>query len=85
MGDELTIKNSDGLVPGATPAVIKHCRDPINPGGGGAALALKADLASPALTGNPTAPTQAPGDDSTRIATTAFVEARASAIDGGTA
>ena len=50
-----------------------------------AALALKADLASPALTGNPTAPTQAPGDDSTRIATTAFVEARASAIDGGTA
>ena len=50
-----------------------------------AALALKADLASPALTGTPTAPTQAPGNDSTRIATTAFVEARASAIDGGTA
>lgn len=50
-----------------------------------AALALKADVASPALTGNPTAPTQAPGNDTTRIATTAFVEARASVIDGGTA
>ncbi len=38
-----------------------------------AADALKAPLASPALTGNPTAPTQAAGNSSTRIATTAFV------------
>ena len=38
-----------------------------------AALDLKAPLASPALTGNPTAPTQAPGNVSTRLATTAFV------------
>lgn len=37
------------------------------------ALAAKAPLASPALTGNPTATTQAAGDNSTRIATTAFV------------
>jgi hypothetical protein len=37
------------------------------------ALAGKAPLASPALTGNPTAPTQAAGDNSTRLATTAFV------------
>ena len=36
-------------------------------------LALKAPLASPALTGNPTAPTQATGNDSTRLATTAWV------------
>lgn len=35
----------------------------------------RAPLASPALTGNPTAPTQAAGNDSTRIATTAFVAA----------
>src|SRR5690606_40207282 len=35
----------------------------------------KAPVASPALTGNPTAPTQAPGNNSTRIATTAFVAA----------
>lgn len=33
----------------------------------------KADLASPAFTGNPTATTQAAGNSSTRIATTAFV------------
>ncbi len=39
-----------------------------------AALDLKAPLASPALTGNPTAPTQAPGNNTTRIATTAFVQ-----------
>ena len=37
------------------------------------ALATKAPLASPALTGNPTAPTQSAGNNSTRIATTAFV------------
>ena len=33
-----------------------------------------APIASPAFTGTPTAPTQALGDDSTKIATTAFVE-----------
>lgn len=33
-----------------------------------------ADLASPAFTGNPTAPTQATSDDSTKIATTAYVK-----------
>src|SRR5690349_7740392 len=32
------------------------------------ALALKAALASPALTGNPTAPTQSAGNNSTRLA-----------------
>ncbi len=39
------------------------------------AMDLKAPLASPALTGNPTAPTQSVGDGSTKIATTAFVQA----------
>ena len=38
------------------------------------ALALKAPLASPALTGNPTAPTQAQFDADTSLATTAFVQ-----------
>jgi len=38
------------------------------------ALALKAPLASPALTGNPTAPTQSQGDNSTKIATTAYAD-----------
>jgi len=37
-------------------------------------LDLKATLASPALTGNPTAPTQSAGNNSTRLATTAYVD-----------
>lgn len=37
-------------------------------------LALKAPLASPALTGNPTAPTPAQFNNSTQLATTAFVK-----------
>ena len=39
------------------------------------ALTLKADLASPALTGTPTAPTAAGGTNTTQLATTAFVAA----------
>jgi hypothetical protein len=40
-------------------------------------VASKAPLASPALTGVPTAPTAAPGTNTTQIATTAFVDAAA--------
>ena len=40
----------------------------------------KADLESPDLTGNPTAPTQSTGDDSTRLATTAWVRSAMSNI-----
>lgn len=39
-----------------------------------AADALLAPLASPALTGNPTAPTQTAGNNSTRLATTAYAD-----------
>lgn len=39
-----------------------------------AALALKAPLASPAFTGNPTAPTPAVADNDTSLATTEFVK-----------
>lgn len=46
------------------------------------ALAAKAPLASPAFTGNPTVPTQSPGNNSTRIASTAFVQAAVSAGSG---
>lgn len=46
------------------------------------ALALKADLASPALSGTPTAPTPTAGDNTTKIATTAFVK---SAVDASLA
>lgn len=45
------------------------------------ALGLKAPLASPALTGTPTAPTASSTDNSTQIATTAFVT---SAVAGAT-
>lgn len=38
------------------------------------ALALKANLASPSLTGTPTAPTATAGTNTTQIATTAFVQ-----------
>ncbi|HIA3415700.1 TPA: tail fiber protein [Escherichia coli] len=46
------------------------------------ALALKAPLASPALTGIPTAPTAAQGTNNTQIATTAYVRATISALVG---
>lgn len=42
-------------------------------------LALKAPLASPALTGTPTAPTAAADTKTTQLATTAFVYAALSA------
>ncbi len=41
-----------------------------------------AALASPALTGNPTAPTQSAGNNSTRLATTAYVDAAVIAMAG---
>ena len=47
--------------------------------------ALKANLASPALTGNPTAPTASEGDDDTSIATTAFVTTAVAASPFGSA
>lgn len=47
------------------------------------ALAGKAPLASPALTGTPTAPTATGGTNSTQIATTAFVAAAITAVVNG--
>lgn len=44
------------------------------------AISTKADLASPALTGSPTAPTQSSGDNTTKLATTAFVQAALGAL-----
>lgn len=46
-------------------------------------VATKAPLASPALTGNPTAPTAAAGDNDTSIATTAFVQTAAAGAAAG--
>lgn len=47
------------------------------------ALAGKAPLASPALTGTPTAPTAPAGNNTTRIATTAFVQAAIGSMPPG--
>lgn len=44
---------------------------------------LLAPLASPAFTGNPTAPTQTTGDNSTKLATTAFVAAALTNVGAG--
>ena len=44
------------------------------------ALNLKADLAAPAFTGNPTVTTQAAGNNSTRVASTAYVDAAVGAV-----
>lgn len=49
-------------------------------------MALKAELDSPAFTGTPTAPTPSAADNSTKIATTAFVQtAVREAVTGATA
>lgn len=49
------------------------------------ATALKANIASPALTGVPTAPTAAPLNNTTQIATTAYTDAAATALSGAVA
>ena len=48
-----------------------------------AAVASKAPLASPDLTGTPTAPTAAAGTNTTQIATTAFVKSAVDTAIGG--
>lgn len=47
------------------------------------AIASKADLNSPALTGTPTAPTASAGTNTTQLATTAFVQSSISAVFSG--
>lgn len=52
-----------------TEGKLNHMEDGIK-----AADTTFAPIASPALTGNPTAPTQSAGNNSTRIATTAYAD-----------
>lgn len=59
----------------AAEAVTRAAADSSEASTRSAADALKAPLASPALTGTPTAPTAAPGTATTQLATTAFVDA----------
>lgn len=63
--DSLTTGNPDKIIKGT------EINDELN--SIQTAIGTKADLASPNFLGNPTAPTQSLGNNSTRIATTAFV------------
>ena len=64
-----------------TPSAHVHATSEVT--GLDAALTAKAPLASPALTGTPTAPTPTAGDNTTKIATTAFVAAAVDAARQG--
>lgn len=64
-----------------TPAAHTHPTSEVT--GLDTALAAKAPLASPDLTGTPTAPTAAAGTSSTQIATTGFVAAAVAALIAG--
>ena len=66
----------DGI--GAVGTSLKYAReDHVHPSD-----TSKASLASPAFTGTPTAPTAAPLDDSTKIATTAYVDTAVAVVSG---
>ena len=77
-----TFTNLGNATLSVTVADDSHAHVIANVDGLQSALNAKAPLASPALTGNPTAPTQTGTNDSTRIATTAFVQGRIDDIIG---
>jgi hypothetical protein len=63
----------DTLSPGSALKIVRGTEIDTEFNNIATAVATKADLASPALTGTPTAPTASAGDNDTSIATTAFV------------
>jgi hypothetical protein len=65
----------DGLTTGDPNKIIKGTEINTELNDISTAIASKADTNSPVFTGNPTAPTQAFGNNTTRISTTAFVQA----------
>ena len=69
-----------GYLDGVTSAIQTQLDAKYSSASASTDLALKADLASPALTGTPTAPTATLGTNTTQIATTAFVKAEVDAI-----
>ena len=73
-----------GLVELATQSEVNAGTDDsrfVSPATLASRLNLKAPLASPAFTGNPTAPTPAAGDNDVSVATTAFVVANSTKIN----
>ncbi|HEY8746093.1 MAG TPA: hypothetical protein VIU62_23630, partial [Chloroflexota bacterium] len=77
--------NADGTLKSgiAAPAVHTHVDADVTDLA--AALALKAPVASPTLTGTPAAPTATPGTNTTQLATTAFVAAAGVGLPSGPA
>lgn len=75
---DLIIEGDSRLADSRTPTTHSHAESDVT--SLVSDLALKADLASPALTGTPTAPTATGGTSTTQIATTAFVQG---AVTGG--
>src|SRR5262245_42579155 len=73
-----TAPGMDGIAAAGTSSMLSRT-DHIHP-----TDTSRAPLNSPALTGTPTAPTVSPGtDNSTKLATTAFVQSAISAVSGG--
>ena len=72
--------SKDNLVSGNPLKIVKGTEIDTEFNNIATAISTKADLASPALTGTPTAPTASAGTVSTQIATTAFVQAALSAL-----
>ena len=87
LGSVSTVDATDavkGIVELATAAETTTGTDAtraVTPAGLKVELDKKANLASPALTGTPTAPTAAAGTNTTQLATTAFVHAAVAAED----
>jgi hypothetical protein len=69
-----------GYLDGVTSAIQTQIDAKYSSASASTDLALKANLASPALTGTPTAPTATLGTNTTQIATTAFVKAEVDAV-----
>jgi hypothetical protein len=69
----------DGLPSGNAGKIVKGTEIDIEFTAIASAIASKADINSPALTGTPTAPTAVAGTSTTQLATTAFVSAALSA------
>lgn len=72
-GSQIDAAVGKALNPDTTPTASSSAL--ITSGAVKAVADAKAPIASPAFTGNPTAPTQTTGNNSTRLATTAFVKA----------
>jgi hypothetical protein len=74
----------DGLPSGNPLKVVKGTEIDTEFNNISTAINSKADAFNPTFLGTPFAPTAAPGTNTNQIATTAFVQAAFSAIDGGT-